>query len=170
MAPVRRPVNFFSRRRSKNSSYPSMVFNCVLVRGLPCKFKSINGVSARSSFGNGCGFLGDHTVEWTDILFCLKDSVFKFDNFPIDDGKLTMQFESKLKSFNATKFDISSGTLARLLCDKSNFSNETKVLETIGLGILDKELFDSNITLNPFGNPSGKGGAFGDSGFTGRPN
>ena len=57
-APPIKSLFFTRRRRSKNVSYPSMLFNCVDVRfRLSCKFKSINKVSVNNDCGNGCGFV-----------------------------------------------------------------------------------------------------------------
>jgi hypothetical protein len=138
--------------------------------GLPCKFKSINNVSRKSSSGNGCGFRSDHTVlDDTDSLFCFNDRTFNFFNLPIAVGRLTIELPSKFNSLSATKFMILSGILAKLLDDRSSFSNEVRVGETMLGGILEKELLARRIVFRPLGRLLGRALAFGLTGC-GRPN
>lgn len=85
-------------------------------------------------------------------------------------GKLTIVLSSRLSSRKDLRFPMASGTLARLLCDKSSRSKVPLHPPDFKMerGILEKKLRDNSKVLSPFGRLSGSGRAVGRSGC-GRP-
>mmetsp|Transcript_9641 Transcript_9641/g.20891 ORF Transcript_9641/g.20891 Transcript_9641/m.20891 type:complete len:232 (-) Transcript_9641:295-990(-) len=152
MAPPSMSLFLTSRRRDKNTSYPSIALSCVDVMGLPCRFISINSVSVQSSFGRGWGFVAE-------MWFFRNDRTLSFFSLPTAEGKLTTTLLSRFKSLSESKLAMLSGTVARLFEERSSFSNIFRglLLLTMLRGIVESELFESSIVLRPLG--SGVGNA-----------
>lgn len=57
---------------------------------LPCKFKSIKGVSVNSDAGRGCGFVPEKMVDETEMALSFRDNVLSLLNMPTASGRATI--------------------------------------------------------------------------------
>mmetsp|Transcript_1402 Transcript_1402/g.3890 ORF Transcript_1402/g.3890 Transcript_1402/m.3890 type:complete len:255 (+) Transcript_1402:932-1696(+) len=101
--------------------------------GLPCKFRSINGVSANTVAGIDCSL---PSMKATILLF-FSDSCFSFTSLPSCSGRLTITLLSRFNSTSCVRRPIAEGTVPSWLLDRSSFCSLGKLLDSIVGGMED---------------------------------